>query len=78
MKFDYGMNHAESKMSVKEFRNYLLKHNSKAHYDFDIMSSDLYRARWTIRQFIREYELYIGKRVHYAYIEALDLWKVFV
>lgn len=69
----------DSKMSVREFRNYLLKSNSTAKSTFDVDTKDLYRAKWSIKQFVREYELYIGKKIAgYAYIDALDFWKVFI
>ena len=78
MRYNFGFDES-NKMSVKEFRKYLLESNSKAHIDFDISNSDLYRARWSIRRFVREYELYIGKKIAgYAYVEAMDFWKVFV
>ena len=76
----YNFNEVEtSKMSVSEYRVHLLKKASEYKNDFDISDSDLYRARWGIRKFVKEFEKYIGKEVFdYVYIQSLGVWKVFI
>ena len=82
MRYNFGFDES-NKMSTKEFRSYLIKANLNANLntnsDFVVSNKDLYRAKWSIRKYVREYEWHRGKRVSgYAYIEALDVWKVFV
>ena len=64
-------------LSVGEFRNSLLK---RCLYDINtcctVSTRDLYRANWSIKKFMFEFELYLGKRIKCYYVYQLDYWVV--